>query len=169
MGPDVAHADEALESGKRRLVMIYVGIDPGSNGGIAALDAPGNVVLTAKIPETAVGILDVLRSVTQLGPTRAVLEHVHTMPKQGIVSAFTFGQGFGALRMALAATEIPYDLVVPRKWQALLSIGVTHGDKNITKRRAQELFPSVKVTHAIADALLIAEACRRWHSVKGTP
>ena len=35
------------------------------------------------------------------------------------------------------------------------------GDKNVTKRRAQELFPGARVTHAVADALLLAEYCRR--------
>jgi len=33
---------------------------------------------------------------------------------------------------------------------------MTKGDKNVSKRRSQELFPQIKVTHAIADALLIA-------------
>jgi hypothetical protein len=33
---------------------------------------------------------------------------------------------------------------------------MTKGNKNITKQKAQELFPGIKVTHAIADALLIA-------------
>lgn len=40
---------------------------------------------------------------------------------------------------------------------------LTNGDKNITKQRAQQLFPSAKVTHKIADALLLAEYCRRVH------
>jgi hypothetical protein len=31
----------------------------------------------------------------------------------------------------------------------------------VSKRKAQELFPGIKVTHAIADALLIAEYNRR--------
>jgi len=38
---------------------------------------------------------------------------------------------------------------------------MTKGDKNVSKRKAQELFPSMKVTHASADALLIAEYGRR--------
>jgi hypothetical protein len=38
---------------------------------------------------------------------------------------------------------------------------MTKGDKNITKRKAQELFPEIKITHAIADSLLIAEYGRR--------
>ena len=38
---------------------------------------------------------------------------------------------------------------------------LSKGDKNVTKSRAQELFPELKITHAIADALLIAEYGRR--------
>jgi hypothetical protein len=38
---------------------------------------------------------------------------------------------------------------------------LSKGDKNVTKRKAQELFPSLKITHATADALLIAEYLRR--------
>lgn len=33
--------------------------------------------------------------------------------------------------------------------------------KNTHKARAQELFPGLKITHAVADALLIAEYGRR--------
>jgi hypothetical protein len=43
---------------------------------------------------------------------------------------------------------------------------MTKGDKNITKRKAQELFPEIKITHAIADSLLIAEYGRRvWSTL----
>jgi hypothetical protein len=33
---------------------------------------------------------------------------------------------------------------------------MTKGDKNVSKRRAQELYPQLKITHSTADALLIA-------------
>jgi hypothetical protein len=38
---------------------------------------------------------------------------------------------------------------------------LTKGDKNVSKRKAQELFPSTKVTHAIADSMLIAAYGRK--------
>ena len=44
---------------------------------------------------------------------------------------------------------------MPQVWQKALGC-MTGGDKNVTKRRAQELFPGHKITHATADALLIA-------------
>ena len=141
--------------------MNHIGIDPGKNGGIALLQRDGSVVDVVKMPATDADIRDLLDEWTSEGiPTHAVLERVRSSPQMGVVSAFTFGQGYGALRMALACAEIPYEEVTPAKWQGALGCR-TKGDKNVTKRKAQELFPSVKVTHAIADALLIAEWGRR--------
>jgi hypothetical protein len=40
-------------------------------------------------------------------------------------------------------------------WQKSLGC-LTHGDKNVSKAAAQRLFPGMKITHATADALLIA-------------
>jgi hypothetical protein len=62
--------------------------------------------------------------------------------------------------MALTAASIPFERVRPQAWQKALAC-MTKGDKNVSKRRAQELFPSMKITHAIADSLLIAEYNRR--------
>jgi crossover junction endodeoxyribonuclease RuvC len=88
------------------------------------------------------------------------LESVHSMPGQGVSSSFKFGRGFGNLEMALTAARIPYTYVTPQRWQKDLGC-LTKGDKNVSKSRAQQLFPHIKCTHAIADSLLIAEYCRR--------
>jgi hypothetical protein len=45
-------------------------------------------------------------------------------------------------------------------WQGALEC-LSGGSKNVTKLRAQQLFPGEKVTHGSADALLIAEYGRR--------
>ena len=54
----------------------------------------------------------------------------------------------------------PFDRVLPQTWQGKMGCR-TGGDKNISKAAAQRLFPKVTVTHAIADALLLAEYARR--------
>jgi hypothetical protein len=54
-----------------------------------------------------------------------------------------------------------WDLICDIKSAASGTPIETKGDKNVSKRRAQELFPQLKVTHATADALLIAEYGRR--------
>lgn len=149
--------------------MIFIGVDVGAAGGIALIDASGVALRAVHMPETDVDILSVLEHARGLGwhhgdpqasGCRAVLEKVHSSPQMGVVSAFSFGGAYRSLRMALAAKEIPFDEVSPMKWQRRLEC-LSGGDKNVTKARAQQLFPGVKVTHAIADALLLAEFCRR--------
>jgi hypothetical protein len=112
------------------------------------------------MPQTDQDLLRLLHDLRHQDACFAVLERVSASPQMGVVSAFSFGWHFGALQMALAAVGIPYDLVTPQVWQRALSC-LSHGDKTITKRRAQQLFPMLHVTHATADALLLAEHGRR--------
>lgn len=145
----------------------FLGIDPGKGGGIAALSESGEVVLAVRMPETEQDLLSTFASgAVHSAAAFAYIERVHASPQMGVTSAFTFGYGLGRLHMALAAAGIPFDQVTPQAWQVALncrvkSPGMGKGDKNVTKARAQQLFPSVTVTHALADALLLAEFCRR--------
>lgn len=141
--------------------MITIGIDPGKNGGIAVIDELGKAYAD-KMPETLQDLFELFNSFRLCydGNCRAYLEQVHSSPQQGVVSAFTFGNGFGHLEMALTACGIPFERIRPQAWQKALGC-MTKGDKNVSKRRAQELFPSLKITHSTADALLIAEYGRR--------
>jgi Holliday junction resolvasome RuvABC endonuclease subunit len=140
--------------------MVFLGIDPGKGGGIAAVDEAGKVLGVEKMPGTEAELLATLRQWPD-GVTRAVLEFVRSSPQMGVTSAFSFGRGYGGLRMALVASGIPFDEVVPAKWQQAMQCR-SKGDKNTTKRRAQELFPSVRCNHFVSDALLLAEYCRRF-------
>lgn len=144
--------------------MIFIGIDPGVSGGIAAIDEIGIPIYTGKLATmTERDVIDALERCaghTSMARIHAVLERVSASPQMGVVSAFTFGKGYGTLKTALTAARIPFDEVPPATWQKAMSCR-TGGDKNISKRRAQQLFPSLTITHAIADALLMAEYCRR--------
>lgn len=145
--------------------MVYIGVDPGATGGIAAVDDVGTILRVCAMPPTEA---DILLALNACGPAEhafAVIERVHAFPKMGVVSAFTFGQGYGGLLMALTAVGVRFDIVQPKKWQQALAC-LSGGDKNVTKRRAQQLFPDAKITHAVADALLMAEYCRRVHGVQ---
>lgn len=155
----------------------YIGLDPGVSGGIAAVVASADEFFYRawKMPATDRDICDLLRSLVPVqGTAFAVIEKVNpgvfSRPgaKMGVVSAFTFGGGYRALKMALTCVEIPYDEVLPVKWQTAMGCR-SKGNKNITKARAQALFPEITITHAIADALLIAEFCRRLHSGEARP
>ena len=133
--------------------MTVIGLDPGVNGGIAWLT--GGKACAEKMPDTLQDLWELLRDIASDGKCKAYLEQVHSSPQMGVKSAFTFGNGFGHLEMALTAAGIPFHRVRPQVWQKAMGC-MTKGDKNVSKRRSQELFPSIKVTHAIADALLIA-------------
>jgi hypothetical protein len=154
--------------------MVFIGIDPGVSGGIAALDSDGSVISCIKMPETPQDIWIALTEMSKQYEGRACIEKVSATPQMGVSSAFAFGRGYGQLLMALAAAAIPFDYVLPSKWQSALGCSTGGGrmgqrvaDKNRTKRRAQELFPQIKMTHALADALLIAEYGRRLETRLG--
>lgn len=141
----------------------YIGIDPGVTGGIAIVGHDG-IGHAWKMPDTERDVWDLVFSLRTWndGPTVAVIEHVHAMPKQGVTSVFTFGRGYGGVRMALIGCGIPFTEVTPQKWQKEMHC-MTRGDKNVSKSKAQQYFPTLKVTHAIADALLIATFLRAQH------
>ena len=141
----------------------YLGIDPGKSGAIAVLGPAGACLGICKLNQTPKEINDFIEELkdneAEAG-LRAVMERVHAMPGQGVSSVFRFGESYGFLRGALVANRIPFELCSPGVWQRRLGC-LSRGDKNVTKQRAQEMFPNEKVTHATADALLIAEYCRR--------
>ena len=152
--------------------MTTIGIDAGKNGGIAWI-ADGKACVE-KMPETLQDLWELMVSISMHAGTGgtgilAYLEEVQpgglcrakrttkdgSQTSMGSKSAFSFGRNIGTLEMALTAAGIPFERVRPQVWQKALNC-MSGGDKNITKRRAQELFPSIKITHATADALLIA-------------
>lgn len=149
---------------------LYIGIDPGAQGAAVFLDGQGNrvdVVRFGKCTEH-----DVARAIDEWSPdtiydTFAVLEAVHSMPRQGVATTFQFGSAFGFIRGVLVALKIPYELVTPATWQRAMGC-LSKGDKRVTKAAAQRLFPNEKITNDVADAYLIAEYARRKYGVETT-
>ena len=148
----------------------YVGIDPGKSGGIAILGADQWEAETHKIADLT--LRDLWELLASLEPAVCILEKVSASPQMGVVSAFKFGWSFGSLHMGAVAAGLRVELVTPQKWQRHFGLivkgrGLGQRDvdkKNRNKAKAQELFPAVKVTHAIADALLLADYGRK-HTV----
>ena len=146
------------------LPILVLGIDPGQSGGLAFLSVRDNSFSVAyPMPETMRDTADVIADYRDK-IVIAILEHVHSMPKQGVSSTFKFGKSAGFLEGLLVGMKIPYDLVSPQKWTKRLSlVGGEPGTekKNLHKARAQQWFPGLKITHATADAILLAEYGRR--------
>ena len=151
---------------------IYIGIDPGSNGGIAVSDMLEGELEVIKMPPTFPDIYNTLKEKMKDGrECVAVLEDVgQGIPGQSSASTAKFARHIGNLEMALYALGIRTELVKPQKWMKTYSntIGSSRGKtkgqwKNALKGEAQRLFPFEKVTMWNADALLILEYARRQH------
>lgn len=140
--------------------MIYLGIDPGKSGAIAGIWDDGvPFVAHIKLKETEHDIAGFIRQF-DLGSARAVIERVNSQPNNGHRQAFIFGQSYGFLRGLLSAYQVPFIEVSPQRWQKAMEC-MTGGNKNVSKQKAQQLWPTLKITHANADSLLIAEYGRR--------
>lgn len=144
--------------------MTFIGIDPGQSGAIAVIAADGKVNIAAYDKSL---YLDVLLAAMMDKQVFCILEHVSSMPKQGVASTFKFGVNFGWLQGALDTIGVPYELVRPQKWKKMFSCT---SDKNTSIAVAKRLFPNVNLKRTprctkdddgFAEALLMAEYGRR--------
>ena len=163
--------------------MIIIGIDPGKNGGIAKIDIPEmnfrDPVIVEAMPDTAHELHKKLADLVDLDAFSsgyhgmAYIEKISTAFWGGARNTGELMRNVGWCEMALAAHKIPFIEVPAKAWQkavgankapAKLVKNMTPSEqsawyrqkKNHNKILAQKLFPQIKVTHAVADALLIA-------------
>ena len=150
----------------------YIGIDPGKNGGIAVIDGHG---ITAEVmplhPDGEINVVSLQEFFVCLEEPIAAVEKVGAMPKQGVVSTFTFGKGYGKVLACLEMLGIPYVLVTPQAWKKTVLEGLNwKGNKKASIEYCQRRYPQLdllatprsKVAHdGMADALCIAEYVRR--------
>lgn len=145
-----------------------LGLDPGQNGGIAVLNNLGDVVSLVSMPETPGDILFHLQEMESNSHFNdyeivAYLEDVgRGLPGQSSSATAKFARHNGHLEMALLALGIKTVMVTPQKWEKTYQLGKSSDYsktewKNKLKAKAQQLFPSQKITLKTADALLIAE------------
>ena len=139
---------------------MYIGIDPGKTGAVAILDDKGNYINVLdfgqeELMPTLIGYAPVVKF--------AYLEKVHSMPGQGVVSTFSFGENFGWWQGVLGSLGIPYTTIRPQDWMKKYSLQKSSSSDKPGLEVARKLFPEaplrLKKHHNRADALLIARAC----------
>ena len=156
---------------------LFLGLDPGTSGGIAVLDDSCNVRLAEPMPiagkEVDGGQLArLVRSLRDLDSqadyTLAAVEHVNAMPGQGVCSMFAFGCSWGQARGVLAALGVPVVLVRPQAWKKQVLAGLTHDKVGAFAYCASRwpatslVMPRCRKPHdGIADALCLAEWARQ--------
>ena len=148
--------------------MIYIGIDPGMKGGVAYIDTITKNYTAYPMPSTRLQLAECIKNVTQWGCCTAIVECVHSMPKQGVSSTFKFGKGYGEILGILAALNIVIHEPTPQAWKKAMLAGTDKG-KDASIQVAENLFPEINLVpkgcrkphDGMAEALLMAEYGRR--------
>ena len=122
-----------------------IGVDPGLKGGLAVIDGRGELLELADMPLRRVGKrkeidgAELAAFFGRFAPAQVIVEAVHSMPRQGVASTFTFGRGVGIVLGVLQAMGLPFAEVSPQAWQKLTKCTPGEG-KERTLRWAAELF-----------------------------
>ena len=151
--------------------MYIIGIDPGKNGAIAALNN-GKIISLEKMPSTPQELIEYFRFLgfpkvlrkDELLETYILIEKVHSMPTDGVRSAFTFGRHIGQFDMLFAFLNIKYNEVPPREWQKHFILGKDPNESKYEyKKRIKDLaskkapiLKKNKISLTNCDAYLIA-------------
>ena len=127
--------------------MFILGIDPGLKGALALWDGKFLDVMempiiksTGRGNEVVWPELNDMWDEAFMWADHVFLERVHSMPREGVSSAFKFGTVFGGLRAMAAAKQLPLTLVTPQAWKKEKRVG--QGSKEASIIRATELFPA---------------------------
>jgi crossover junction endodeoxyribonuclease RuvC len=125
-----------------------IGLDPGFTGAIASLELSTGLLNVEDMPvypnkkgrtELNYGLLFQFLTPPPGSQVMAILEQVAARPGQGAPATFRFGQGYGAIEMALAAHQIPTHYVTPAVWKKYFGLSK---DKGVSRGLATQRFPA---------------------------
>lgn len=122
--------------------MIYIGIDVGRKGAMCILKDTSIEFIDYALLEYIVALKDL-----QKLPNSLVIgiELVHSMPRQGVKSMFSFGQRLGELIGIMNALDLDYTLVPPRTWQKLLLPKDIKSSKEAIAEATLKLYPNANL------------------------
>ena len=137
--------------------MIVIGIDPGLKGGIAwchrAMEGTTFGVLPLptfksnkknEIDADALNKIFADLACWDEAIQLTVIERVHSMPKQGIVGAFTFGEGYGKVKAIAELFSEKIEYPIPQKWKKVVLKG-TNRDKQAAIDFVHKNYPALSL------------------------
>lgn len=152
--------------------ILFIGVDPGKKGGIAFIHPKLDCYNAYPMPETRNQVYKLLQELKRryAGTIHAAVELVHSMPKQGVASTFTFGKGCGEVLGVLTALNAVIYEPTPQAWKKIMMAG-TDKSKDASIQVVENLFPEIQLVpkgrrvpnDGMAEALLLAEWCRRQY------
>lgn len=170
---------------------IWIGIDPGINGGIAflpedrkiakafAIDMPIEVTLSKRFSRKKGKSVESTKShydhykITRIfdavidnkDRTLVGLERQMPRPTDTGVTAFAIGCGYAMWQLFFTAFAIPYEEILPAVWKRKMNL--LKSGKDASRMLAKKLFPDAaeffefKSDDGRAEAMLVAESARR--------
>lgn len=158
-----------------------LGIDPGLFGGVALYDVAADRFIEARpMPVETIqdgrykytNLIDeefacMIADLVEAHDVKLVLiEKVHSSPQQGVASAFKFGDGFGAIRMACKIYAPRVEFVTPQRWKAKMMVSFNKKDSLAKARElfGREWFPKEK-HEGLAEAALISLYAARHYDL----
>jgi hypothetical protein len=157
--------------------MRVLGIDNGLKGAMALVEGLTmkecvvTPTLTVKASKREYNAIEIIKIIERMRPDHVFLEKAQSMPRQGVASMFSIGQGYGLFRGILAALKVPHTLVHPKTWQKVMFQDLSKSDtKAMSLIVCMRLWPSHswlasprcrKPHDGLTDAALIAEYGRR--------
>lgn len=175
--------------GSSSALPVYVGVDPGKSGGIAALFSSEDLRVW-KTPKSYFEILPVLQEITNVANGRQVVCAIEKV--SGYIGGgrfnpgaamFVFGQNFGHWEAFLFVAGFQVTQIPPTVWTKHFSMKKETVTRLVKKRKtgemqkivgkeaqpqwkrrllnkAQTLYPKAKIHLDVADAVLLAHYCK---------
>lgn len=156
---------------KKITINCVIGVDPGSNGGIAIF-IPGQNAKVAKMPKDITELRDFFAYYAENYHPIVFLEKLSVRPDDIVADGSRANMGklyriqkmmanYEHLKALIESAGIPYVMVHPASWQTKLKLRI-RGEKiekaerkHRYQERAAALYPEIKVTLWNADALLL--------------
>lgn len=147
---------------------VYIAVDPGQSGALAAISESGDIAFKDFTNETS----DMVEWLTVFKENHDVVmcmvEDVHAIYGTSAKSTFNFGRNLGIMLGIIRGLSLPIDYVAPKAWQKF--IGSKAKGKDIKKdvaEIARRLYPGCdiytprgRLLDGRSDALMIAHYCK---------
>lgn len=138
-----------------------IGIDPGKSGAAVLITLNRKIHILRFQNKTKEQIRNQFFEWTLWYQIEGFVEQVHHISGGGGTSAFTFGMARQFAEDCFLFNHIDYQSVAPQVWQRSFKLGKAMLSTKVRKHahldKAKELFPDLKITLDLADALLIAQ------------
>ena len=121
--------------------MIIYSIDPGAKGAMSIFE-DGKYLSTIKYNGISYWFNEIYFSKKEMEDLIVLVEKVHSMPNQGVVSMFNFGRKLGEIEAMCQILEVEPIFISPREWKSYH--GLIGSKKHEACKKALELEPELQ-------------------------